>query len=69
MYRNDNCETCGGFGYTIEVNDEGVEFMTGCRECAIAAMEAENYAETYCEDDGEYEAEKAFIYRAEGWAA
>ena len=64
-YRNDKCETCGGFGYTIEVNDEGVEFMTGCFDCAVAAMEAENYDPF---DDGEAEAEREFIYKAEGWA-
>lgn len=66
-YRNENCETCGGFGYTIEVNDEGVEFMTGCFDCSVAAMELE-YIEADPFDDGEAEAEKAFIYKAEGWA-
>lgn len=40
MTRNDACTTCGGFGYTIEITEEG-EAMTGCFACAVAAMEAD----------------------------
>ena len=35
--RNDNCTTCGGFGYTIDT--EGT--MTGCFECYVEAQEAD----------------------------
>lgn len=38
--RNDNCKTCGGFGYTIATTEEG-EVMTGCFECFVDAHEAE----------------------------
>lgn len=38
--RNDNCMTCGGFGFTIEHNGYE-EFMTGCPECSVAAQEAD----------------------------
>lgn len=40
--RNDNCTTCGGFGFTIEHNGYE-EFMTGCRECSVAAQEADDF--------------------------
>lgn len=36
--RNDNCTTCGGFGYTIDSD----ECMTGCHECFVAAHEADH---------------------------
>ena len=36
--RNDNCTTCGGFGYTIDSDDT----MTGCHECFVAAHEADH---------------------------
>lgn len=39
--RNDSCKTCGGFGYTIDINDEGVEYMTGCFDCFVEAREAD----------------------------
>ena len=35
--RNDNCTTCGGFGYTIDTDHT----MTGCHECFVAAHEAD----------------------------
>ena len=38
--RNDNCTTCGGFGYTIDTDHT----MTGCHECFVAAHEADNAA-------------------------
>ena len=40
LTRNDDCTTCGGFGYTIDNTEEG-ETMTGCLECDVAAMEAD----------------------------
>ncbi len=40
MTRNDDCTTCGGFGYTVDMTEEG-ERMTGCFECSVAAMEAD----------------------------
>ena len=40
------CNNCGDLGYTIESNDEGVEYSTGCDECRVAALEADtDYAE------------------------
>lgn len=39
--RNDDCTTCGGFGFTVDVNDDGEEFATGCHECFVAAHEAD----------------------------
>jgi len=38
--RNDDCTNCGGFGYTIDLTEEG-EAMTGCFPCNVAAMEAD----------------------------
>lgn len=35
------CGTCGGAGYTIEINDEGVEYIENCFECFVAAHEAD----------------------------
>ncbi len=35
--RNDDCTTCGGFGYTVDT--EGTQ--TGCFECYVAAQEAD----------------------------
>lgn len=35
------CRHCGDVGYTIEVNDEGVEYMEGCFDCFVAAHEKE----------------------------
>jgi hypothetical protein len=39
--RNQDCKTCGGFGFTLEHNGEE-EFMTGCAECSVAAQEADS---------------------------
>ena len=33
------CGTCGDTGYTVEVNDEGEEYMDSCFECYVAALE------------------------------
>ena len=38
---SDECSNCGGVGYTIEINDEGVEFMTGCFDCYVEALDKE----------------------------
>ena len=70
------CNNCGDLGYTIEINAEGCEYISGCDACRIAALEADPaYAdnpelEGPCpwDDDGEAEAEREFIYKAEGWA-
>jgi hypothetical protein len=35
------CNNCGDVGYTIEVNDEGVEYMENCFDCFVAAHEAD----------------------------
>jgi hypothetical protein len=33
------CNNCGEVGYTIEINDEGVEYIESCFECFVAAHE------------------------------
>jgi hypothetical protein len=35
------CNNCGDVGYTIEINDEGVEYMDSCFECFVEAHEAD----------------------------
>ena len=40
----DCCNTCGNLGYTIEINDEGVEYTESCFECFVEAHEADNAA-------------------------
>lgn len=39
------CNTCGNVGYTIEVNDEGVEYIENCFECFVEAHEADQAIE------------------------
>jgi hypothetical protein len=39
------CNNCGDVGYTIEVNDEGVEYMENCFDCFVAAHEADQAQE------------------------
>ena len=34
------CTNCGNVGWTIEHNDEE-EYMAGCHECWVAALDAE----------------------------
>ena len=38
---DEECSHCGGLGYTIEINDEGVEYMDACFDCFVAAHEKE----------------------------
>jgi len=33
------CNNCGEVGYTIEINDEGVEYIESCFECFVEAHE------------------------------
>ena len=35
------CNNCGELGYTIEINDEGVEYIESCFECFVEAHEAD----------------------------
>lgn len=49
--RNDNCTTCGGFGYTIDATEEG-EVMTGCFECFVASNMEEDIQFVLQLDDG-----------------
>ena len=54
MTRNDDCTTCGGFGYTIDTTEEG-EVMTGCFECSVAAMEEDTEFMVLLDDGDEVE--------------
>ena len=38
--KDEDCDECGGLGYTIKTNDEGVEYMDGCMTCWINALDA-----------------------------
>lgn len=35
------CRNCGDVGWTIEYNDEGVEYIDPCFDCFVAAHEAD----------------------------
>ena len=35
------CDNCGNVGWTIEVNDDGEEYIEGCDDCAVKFMEAD----------------------------
>ena len=49
------CNTCGNMGYTIEINDEGVEYIESCFKCFVEAQEEEAHRMNHCiEDDRGY---------------
>lgn len=38
--KEEECDSCGGLGYTIEENDHG-EYMQGCFDCWVRAIDEE----------------------------
>lgn len=36
---DDECSACGDLGYTIEINDDGEEYIANCFDCFVAAHE------------------------------
>jgi hypothetical protein len=46
------CNNCGNVGYTIEINDEGEEFIESCFECFVEAHELD-YSFTMADKNAE----------------